>query len=223
MADDPVTVRGLLLDLDGVVTDTAESHLAAWRRIAEDEGLDVPDHLEDALRGRSREDSLRLILAGRSCDDVRFAELLARKNDLYLERLADLGPDDILPGALRLVTDARARGLAVAIASASRNARTILAHLGISDIFDAIVDGTMVAEAKPAPDVFVRAAAELGLSPAECVVVEDASAGIEAARRAGMRVVGVGPRERVGGADVRVDTVADLDLAAVLVTLEARG
>lgn len=216
-------VRALLLDLDGVVTDTAEQHLTAWSELARRLGVDVPDATRDRLRGRSREDSLRLVLGEGferlSGDEV--TALLDEKNAAYLAAVARMGPEDVLPGAERLIERARELGIVVAIASASRNARRILEVLDLEGRFDALADGTMVDRAKPAPDVFLVAARLVDVAPEDCLVVEDAEAGIEAAQAAGMRVVGVGPAERVGAADVVVSSMADLDLDTVLAALRA--
>lgn len=218
-ASTSVPVRALLLDLDGVVTDTAEQHLAAWADLARAEGLPFDEGLADRLRGRSREESLELVLGGRTVDEATFAALLARKNATYLAAIERLDARAILPGAERLIADARRRGLAVAVASSSRNAVRIVERLGLAGAFDAVVGGDDVARAKPAPDVFLVAAARLGADPSACLVVEDAAAGIEAAHAAGMRCLGVGPADRVGAADVRVDRMVDVDLAAVLAAI----
>jgi beta-phosphoglucomutase len=219
MVERAPAVRALLLDLDGVLTDTAEQHLAAWRALALDEGLAFDPDLAARLRGRSREDSLRLVLGGRTVDDATFGRLLARKNAAYLAAIDGLDATAVLPGAHRLVDDARAAGLAVAVASSSRNAVPILVRLGLDGRFDAVVDGNDVQRAKPAPDVFLVAAERLAVEPSSCLVVEDAQAGVEAAHAAGMRCVGVGPAAEVGAAEVRVDRVADIDLTVVLATL----
>ena len=227
MPPDPpaLPVRALLLDLDGVVTDTAEQHLAAWGALAQRLGVSLPADARDRLRGRSREDSLRLVLGPRSDalspDEV--AALLAEKNAAYLAAVATMGPEDALPGAVALIARAQELGLAVAIASASRNARHVLDRLALTHRFDAIADGTTVPRAKPAPDVFLAAARLLGAAPTACLVVEDAEAGVAAAHAAGMRCIGVGPPERVGAADLVVPSVAALDLDDALARLAAAG
>jgi HAD superfamily hydrolase (TIGR01509 family) len=142
--------------------------------------------------------------------------MMARKNATYVASLASLRPEDALPGARALVDGARARGLCTAIASSSRNARTVLAALGMVESFDAIADGASVERAKPAPDLFLHAAALLDVAPGACVVLEDARSGVDAALAAGMRAVGVGPAERVGHAHLRYDSVADVDLDEIL-------
>ncbi len=204
----------LIFDLDGVLTDTAAFHEAGWQRLADEQGWAFDAALGDALRGVSRMESLERILAH---NDVQASEAdkqawADRKNRYYVEALDAVSPDDALPGALELVLAAKERGLAVAIGSSSRNARTVLARLDMLELFDAISDGDSVERAKPAPDLFLHAAAQLGVEPARAAVIEDAESGVDAALAGGMLAVGVGPAERLGHAHHRWDTVAELDL-----------
>jgi beta-phosphoglucomutase len=208
-------LRAVIFDLDGVLTDTAEFHYLAWQELADAEGLPFDRAANEALRGVSRADSLRLLLDGREVDGATFERMMAEKNERYVELLADMSPDDLLPGAAALVDACRERGLAVAIGSSSKNAPMVLDALGIADRFDAVADGTTVETAKPAPDLFLAAARMLDVDPAACAVVEDAAAGVDAALAAGMLAVGVGPEGRVGHAHLRYDTTADIDLDAV--------
>jgi beta-phosphoglucomutase len=208
-------LHAVIFDLDGVLTDTAEFHYLAWQELADAEGLPFDRRANEALRGVSRADSLRLLLDGRTVDDATFERMMAEKNERYVELLADMSADDLLPGAAELVDACRARGLKVAIGSSSKNAPMVLDALGIGDRFDAVADGTTVESAKPAPDLFLAAARLLDVAPASCAVVEDAAAGVDAALAAGMLAVGVGPPERVGHAHLRFDTTADIDLDTV--------
>jgi beta-phosphoglucomutase len=209
-------LQAVIFDLDGVLTDTAEFHYLAWQELADAEGLPFDRDANEALRGVSRADSLRLLLDGRQVPEDDFARMMASKNERYVELLADMSPDDLLPGALELVETCQDRGLRVAIGSSSKNAPAVLAALGIADRFDAVADGTTVEVAKPAPDLFLAAARMLEVDPAHCAVVEDAEAGVDAALAAGMVAVGVGPAERVGHAHVVFPTTADVDLDVVL-------
>ena len=146
--------------------------------------------------------------------EAEAADLMARKNAYYLDSIATMSPADILPGALELLDAARARGLRLALGSGSRNARAVLDRLGIADRFDAICDGYSAAVGKPAPDLFLAAAAQLDLAPETCVVFEDAADGISAAHAAGMLAVGIGPEDRIGEADlVLPEGLADETLA----------
>jgi beta-phosphoglucomutase len=209
-------LQAVIFDLDGVLTDTAEFHYLAWQELADAEGLPFDRAANDALRGVSRADSLRLLLDGREVEGPDFQRMMAAKNERYVELLADMSPDDLLPGALELIEACRARSLKTAIGSSSKNAPMVLGALGIDDRFDAIADGTSVEVAKPAPDLFLAAARMLDVRPEACVVIEDAAAGVDAALAAGMVAVGIGPHERVGHAHHRYDTTADVDLDAVL-------
>jgi beta-phosphoglucomutase len=161
-------IAAVLFDLDGVITDTAEQHYQAWQRLADEEGLPFDRAANEALRGVSRRESLALILGEAEVTDEQREEMMARKNDYYVASLAELSPSDALPGARALVTDCRARGLRVAVASSSRNARTVLDALEMTEEFDAIADGASVEHAKPAPDLFLHAASLVDVAPA-CV------------------------------------------------------
>jgi kojibiose phosphorylase len=218
-----VPIRGLIFDLDGVLADTAEAHYQAWQRLADEESLPFDRAANEALRGVSRAESLRRLLGARTVTPAEAEALMARKNGYYRELVARLGPDSLLPGAADLLGEARARGLKVALASSSRNALEVVDRLGIADRFDARCDGDAAEVAKPAPDLFLAAAAALGVPPATCVVFEDAADGIAAAHAAGMLAVGIGPLERVGAAELRLDGLAESDLDEILGVLVGRG
>jgi kojibiose phosphorylase len=220
----PFTVRGLIVDLDGVLANTAEAHYQAWRRLADEVGLPFDRRANEALRGVDRRTSLHRLLGGRAVPEAEAADLMARKNAYYLASIATMSPADILPGALELLDAARARGLRLALGSGSRNARAVLDRLGIADRFDAICDGNSAAVGKPAPDLFLAAAAQLGLAPETCVVLEDAADGVSAAHAAGMLAVGIGPEDRVGEADlVLPGGLAEVTLAGILASLADNG
>lgn len=213
MAEQPP--RAVIFDLDGVLTDTAEYHYRGWQRLADEEGIPFDREANEALRGVSRADSLKLILGDREVTPEAFQEMMARKNGYYLESLQDMSPRDLLPGAVALVIDAKRRGMKVAIGSSSKNAGFVLDALGIADLFDAVADGHSVERAKPEPDLFLAAADLLDVPAGACIVVEDAASGVDAALAAGMVAVGVGPEERVDHAHHRFDTTADVDLGQV--------
>jgi beta-phosphoglucomutase len=198
--DPKLPVRGVIFDLDGVLTDTSELHYRAWKRLADEEGIPFDRQANEALRGVSRRASLMILLGGRPATEAQIEEMMARKNGYYQAYLADLTPDDLLPGALQVLREARAAGIKVGIGSASKNARTVVAKLDIGDLVDAIADGYSVERQKPAPDLFLAGARLLGVEPAHCVVVEDAESGVQAALAGGMWAVGIGPEERVGAA-----------------------
>ncbi len=201
----------LILDLDGVVTDTAAQHEEAWRTMLAEYDLPFRHDAYERTRGRSRADSLRELLGGQEVTADTFADMLERKNAQYVAALDRLTLRDMLPGVLDLLLAAEARHWKVAIGSSSRNAGTVLDRIGITDLFDAVADGDAGAP-KPAPDIFLAAARMLGIDPAACIVIEDAASGVDAGLAAGMRVIGVGPAERVGHAHVHVAETADLVL-----------
>ena len=157
-----------------------------------------------------------LILKGRMYPEEKIQEMMERKNNYYLAFIKEITPQDLLPGAKELLEEIRAAGLKNALGSASKNAAEVIERLGIRDLFDAISDGFSVERQKPAPDLFLHAAAQLGLAPSECVVVEDAAAGIEAAIAGGFRSIGLGPDERVGRADIILSNLAGVRLDALL-------
>ncbi len=194
-------IRAFIFDLDGVLTDTAEYHYRAWKRLADEEGLPFTREDNEPLRGVARRESLMLLLKGRVYPEEKIQEMMARKNNYYLEFIKEIAPRDLLPGAKELLEEIHAAGLKTALGSASKNAGEVVDRLQIRSLLDAISDGCSVERQKPAPDLFLHAAAQLGLPPAQCVVVEDAAAGIGAAKAGGFRTVGLGPRERVGDAD----------------------
>jgi kojibiose phosphorylase len=195
-------ICAVIFDLDGVLTDTAEAHFQAWKRLADEEGIPFTRQDNERLRGVPRRQSLELILGERRVSEEEMQALMERKNRYYREMIQRLTPADLLPGAAELLAELRQAGIKIAIASASKNARDVIRRLGIEELVDAIADGYSVERQKPAPDLFLHAARQLGVPPEACVVVEDAASGVEAARAAGMRVVGLGPPERVGQADV---------------------
>lgn len=215
-------LRAVIFDLDGVITDTAELHYRSWQHLADAEGLRFDREMNERLRGLSRRASLEIILVenARSASEEQMAAWMARKNDDYLAMLDEITPADLLPGALPFIEAVRAAGGRIALGSASRNARAVLDRLGITALFDVIADGDSVARSKPAPDLFLWAAEQLGQPPARCAVVEDAKAGIDAALAAGMWAIGIGPVERVGHAHVRFDSPRTLTLPAVQAGLE---
>lgn len=191
---------GYIFDLDGVITDTAEYHYRAWKRLADEEGIPFTREDNEALRGVSRRRSLELLLKGRSLTEEQMQIWMERKNDYYRAFLKDITPADLLPGVGDFLQEAKDKGIRLGIGSASKNARDVVEQLGIRHLLDVIGDGYSVVNSKPAPDLFIWVAGGLGLNPQSCIVFEDATAGIEAALAGGFWAVGIGPLERVGAA-----------------------
>jgi beta-phosphoglucomutase len=196
-------IRGLIFDLDGVIVDTAKYHYAAWKELAETLKIPFSKTDNERLKGVSRVRSLEIILeiGGLELSDEDKAKYAARKNDRYLEFIRKLREDEILPGAKRFLLNARAEGYKIALGSASKNTELILENLNITDLFDAVIDGNKVTKAKPDPEVFLKGAEEIGVPPAECVVFEDAEAGIRAAHNAGMTAIGIGSPKQLPEAE----------------------
>ncbi|WP_445626337.1 beta-phosphoglucomutase [Nostoc sp. DSM 114167] len=195
-------IQGFIFDLDGVLTDTAELHYLAWQKLADEEGIPFNREANEALRGVSRRASLMLIVGDRPYSEAQIEEMMERKNRYYVEFIQNMTSHDLLPGAIALLDELRQAGIKIGIGSASKNAQTVIERLGIMNKVDAIADGYSVQEPKPAPDLFLYAAKQLGIEPAQSVVVEDAAAGVEAALAAGMWAIGLGPVERVGAAHI---------------------
>jgi beta-phosphoglucomutase len=188
------TIKACIFDLDGVIVDTAVYHYKAWKRLANELGFDFTEEDNEKLKGVSRKRSLELILqwGGVTKTEAEKEELATRKNDWYVDMISRITPDEILPGAKEFLITCRGAGLKTALGSASKNSMTILDKINLTGLFDAIIDGNKVSKPKPDPEVFLKGAEALGVIPAECVVFEDAIAGIEAALNGGMKAVGIG-------------------------------
>jgi beta-phosphoglucomutase len=215
-------LQAFILDLDGVLTNTAEYHFQAWLRLAEEEHIPFNREKNEKLRGVSRRRSLEIMLGDMlpRYSENQIQAMMTRKNTYYREMLQQIISDDFLPGARKLLDDLRTRDLKIAIGSASKNTLLVLERLGILDTFDAIADGNSVTRSKPAPDIFLHAASLLNTPPAQCVVVEDAQSGISAALKAKMFAVGIGPEARVGSANLCYPNTAQIDLEEIINTFE---
>jgi beta-phosphoglucomutase len=196
----PTDIQGVIFDLDGVLTDTAELHYQAWQQLADEVKLVFNREANEALRGVSRRESLLLITGDRPFSETELQEMMNRKNRYYVKSIQAITPQDLFPGVIELLDELQKSGVKVAIGSASKSARTVIEKLGIADRIDKIADGNSVDRPKPAPDIFLYAAHQLKIDPAHCLVVEDATVGIAAAIAAGMWSIGLGPVARVGAA-----------------------
>ncbi len=215
--DDGLSGRGVIFDLDGVLVDTAEYHYQAWQKLADRIGVPFDRKRSEALRGVDRMNSLLLLLGEHSgrfsaAEKEAFCE---EKNADYVRLIGQITPANLLPGAEDLLKTLRRAGALCAVGSSSKNARPVLERLGILPLLNAVVDGSEVATAKPAPDLFLLVAARLGLDPACCVVIEDAEAGVAAAKAGGMRCIGIGDPAIVGAADRVVGSVAAVSVTMV--------
>ena len=186
--------KNIIFDLDGVLVSTDEYHYQAWKKIADEEGIYFDREINNKLRGVSRMASLEIILekSSRKYSDEEKSKLAERKNDYYKKLLENLKESDTLPGVRDTLANLKNQGVRLAVGSSSKNMLTILDKIGLTDEFDAIADGREITHSKPDPEVFLLAAKKLGAAPADCLVVEDATAGIEAGHSAGMDTAGIG-------------------------------
>lgn len=209
--------KGVLFDLDGVITDTAEYHYLAWKKLADELGITIDREFNEKLKGVSREDSLRLILehGKRESDfsETEFQQLAKSKNDNYVEMIQAVSPKDVYPGILELLKELKNAGIKISLASASKNGPFLLKQMALTDYFDGIADPAKVAAGKPAPDIFILAAQVVGLDPDECIGIEDAQAGIAAIKASGALPVGVGQAEQLGDDIALVESTSELTLA----------
>lgn len=210
--------QGFLFDLDGVIVDTAKFHFVAWRRMANEIGIDFNEEQNEQLKGVSRRESLLKIAewGGKSLDENEIAKYMHLKNEWYLELIETLTPADILPGADLLIKAAKAAGIGIALGSASKNAVPILERIGMLSLFDAIVDGNHVSKSKPDPEVFLKGAEALGCSAKQSIVFEDSVAGIEAAKTASMKSIGIGTQDVLKSADIIVSDLSEITITKAL-------
>jgi beta-phosphoglucomutase len=209
--------KAIIFDLDGVLTDTSEYHYQAWKHLANDEGIPFTHEENDAhLRGVGRRESLMYLLRGRTYTEAQIQDMMDRKNRYYNDLIKQMTPGEIVPGGRDLLEEIRQSGMKIAIASASKNCHTVLERLEIVSYFDGIADGYCVVNSKPAADIFVYAAGLINVYTVDCLGVEDADAGIEAIKKAGMQALAIGPEERFHGADKVLPTLAHRHLHDLL-------
>lgn len=196
--------KACIFDLDGVIVDTAKYHYLAWKRLAAELGFEFTEKDNERLKGVSRMESLEILLSVggiRIDDEEKKMALAEKKNNWYVEYIKQMTEDEVLPGVMDFLKLLKESGVKIAIGSASKNTMLILERIKLKDFFDVIIDGTKITKAKPDPEVFLKAAEELNVPPVECTVFEDAIAGVGAAKRACMKVVGVGDRNTLKDAD----------------------
>jgi beta-phosphoglucomutase len=214
-------IAAVIFDLDGVITNTVYFHYLSWQQLADEEGIpfDKVAHDRDML-GLNREDALCHLLGDRKVDPIQQQLLLKRKNDYYLELINELNREHLLPGIANLLVELHASGVKIALGSSSKNAELVLSRLGISHFFNFMADGNSVARLKPAPDVFLYAARSIEIEPRNCLVIEDAPAGVAAALAAGMWVLGVGPLDRLSQADLVLPTLSGISWMDIMAKIK---
>ncbi len=208
-------IKACIFDLDGVIVDTAIYHYKAWKRLANELGFDFSEEENEKLKGVSRIKSLELMLSWGGVIDktgVEKEQLASRKNSWYVEMINQMKPEEILPGAQKFLEELRKRDIKTALGSASKNAKVILEKTGLLHLFDVLVDGNVVSASKPDPEVFLKGAELLHLKPENCVVFEDAVSGVEAAKAAGMKVVGIGSLAVLKNANLVIPGLHEMSL-----------
>ena len=203
---------GVIFDLDGVIVDTAKYHFLAWKNLADDLGFEFTETHNELLKGVSRVRSLEILLdIGKvNISDEKKQEYLISKNEDYLQYINKMGPEEILPGADKLLDTLDVLGINYVLGSASKNAPLILKQVSLLHRFKGIVDGNSVSKAKPDPEVFLIGAKKLNLSPEQCIVFEDAIAGVEAANKANMTSIGIGDKETLSEADYNFNNLTEI-------------
>jgi beta-phosphoglucomutase len=214
-----------IFDLDGVLVDTAVYHYQAWKKLANSLGFDFTHAQNEQLKGVNRMRSLDKILAwgGIEKTDAEREELATLKNTWYVEMISKMSASEVLPGTVELLTQLKAEGIKIALGSASKNSGLILERTNISHFFDAIVDGNSVTSSKPDPEVFIKGGELLNTPAAQCIVFEDAAAGVEAAIAANMAVIGVGEAENLPGADQYVKDLSGVTVAGLIGLIQSKA
>lgn len=206
-----MSIKAVIFDLDGVIVSTDDYHYRAWKKISDEEDIYFDREINERLRGVSRMESLEIILE-RSNKEYSEEEKLSfaeRKNSLYRNLLEELTPNDILPGVMNALETLKSNNIKIAIGSSSKNTEFILNKIGLNDYFDAISDGTQIKNSKPDPEVFLLAAKKVCIEPKQCLVVEDADAGVEAGLAGGMKVLAVGYASRNEKANLRMKSLEE--------------
>lgn len=202
-------IKAVIFDLDGVIVSTDDCHYEAWKKMANEEGIYFDKTINNRLRGVSRMESLEIVLekAEKEYSYEEKLQLAERKNGYYKEFITKLTSNDILPGVMKTLDGLKRKGIKVAIGSSSKNTPTILKQIGLDNYFNAVSDGNNISNSKPDPEVFLKAADMMGIPYEECMIVEDADAGIEAGKRAGMKTISV---QGAKGADVEIAGLSEI-------------
>jgi beta-phosphoglucomutase len=213
-------LQAFIFDLDGVITDTAEYHYLAWKTLGEELGIPFTREFNEELKGVSRMDSLEKILAlGNRQNDFNQDEkeaLATKKNEHYVNLIANISPKDILPGIKALITAIKERGYKLGLASVSKNALAVMNSLELKEEFDVIVDAATISKGKPDPEIFLTAAKLLDVEPTACIGIEDAAAGVDSIKDAGMFAVGVGSEKSLARADIIYSSTEKLSLDEII-------
>ena len=212
-------IKAVIFDLDGVIVSTDDCHYKAWKKMADEEGIYFDETINNRLRGVSRMESLEIVLERKTKNysEEEKLQLAERKNSYYKEFITKLTPNDILSGAKENLEELRSNGIKIAIGSSSKNTPIILKQIGLENYFDAVSDGNNITNSKPDPEVFLKAADMLGIPYGECMIVEDADAGIEAGKRAGMKTLSV---HGAKGAELELEDLSRESILNIIYTEE---
>lgn len=212
-------IQAVLFDLDGVLVSTDEYHFRSWQKLSAEEGFGFFDNeFNHKFRGVARMECIEIITnaSGKKYTPEQKLELAERKNRYFVESLKSVNREALLPGSLATLQELKKRGIKTAVASNSRNALTIIQQVQIESYLDAIIDGHQIENSKPDPEVFLLAAKNVDVAPLHCLVIEDAVAGIESAKRAGMKALGIGTKERLPNAEMVVPDLSAITVDALL-------
>lgn len=207
-----------IFDLDGVLVDTAIYHYKAWKQLANSLGFDFTELQNEQLKGVNRMRSLDMILnwGGIEKSDQEKEQLASLKNSWYVAMISRMTTDEVLPGSLALLNELKSSDIKIALGSASKNSALILERTDLAHFFDAIIDGNSVTTSKPDPEVFLKAAEMLSTQPEDCIVFEDAQAGVQAAIAANMTAIGIGDAEHLKGTHLIVKDLSEITLGEIL-------
>ena len=203
-------IKGVIFDLDGVILSTDEYHYLAWKQLADKLNIPFDREKNNLLRGVSRMESLEIVLDGQEYSAEQKAEFAAEKNETYRALLSKMTPADVSDDVINTISTLKSRGIKVAIGSSSKNTKFILERVNLTDEFDAIADGNDIKKSKPDPEVFLVAAKRIGLEPSECIVVEDALAGIDAAVAGGFIPVAIGDAVNHPNVWAKIEKTSDI-------------
>lgn len=213
-----MSIRAFIFDLDGVITDTAIYHFQAWQRMANRLGISFTEEDNEALKGVSRRGSIEWILAkgGQTLPEEEIEQRMFEKNEDYKQLIGDMNASHVFEGVQEILTELRARNFKIGLASASKNAQTILTQLELTEAFDYVADAASIPNSKPAPDIFLDVMQAFSFRPDECIGIEDAVAGISSIKSAGMFAVGIGDRKVLTDADLVFEDMRAFEIDAAL-------
>lgn len=211
-------MKACIFDLDGVIVDTAKYHFLAWKKLAGELGVELTVQDNERLKGVGRMESLEIILSMGNISKTpkEKLELTDKKNAWFVDFIQAMKKDEIFEGVILLLSELKKNKIKIALASSSKNAQAVISKLEIVDWFEVVVDGTMIKNSKPDPEIFLMAAEQLNVNPIDCIVVEDAEAGVEAAKSAGMKCVGVGNYRQLGKADQVIAHIKELNYTMLI-------